>query len=88
MRSPCALPRAAYDARSQVYRQRVAAVLAGFPQVIVVDAAQLLCDARWCHAMRDGQPLYYDRDHLSLLGATLLGQAIRRALEQQPPLPR
>lgn len=81
-RAPCALPRTAYDERSRLYRQRVARVLESFPQVIVVDGAQPFCDAQWCHAMRDGQPLYYDRDHVSLAGATLMGQAVREALEQ------
>lgn len=81
-RTPCALPRAAYDERSRLYRQRVARVLERFPQVILVDGARPFCDAQWCHGMRNGEPLYYDRDHVSLAGATLMGQAVRQALEQ------
>ncbi len=87
-RSPCALPRADYEARSHTYRARVAAVQAQFPQLIVVDGAQPFCDARWCWAERGGELLYYDGDHVSLAGATLMGQAIRRALEQHPSAPR
>lgn len=81
VRAPCAVPRAAYEARSQPYRQRVAAVLADFPQVLLVDGARPFCDANWCWAMRDGELLYYDSDHVALPGALLMGQAIRQALE-------
>ena len=81
VRTPCAVPRVAYEARSQGYRQRVAAVLAQFPQATLVDGARPFCDVSWCWAMRDGELLYYDSDHVALPGALLMGQAIRQALE-------
>lgn len=73
-KSPCAVPRAAYDERNAGYRAVLAAVLKDFPAVKVWDPARLLCDEQFCWAMKDGTMLYRDDDHLSLAGSLWLGE--------------
>lgn len=76
LRSPCAVPRADFEARNRDYRALVSKVLADFPQVILVDGAKPFCDDQWCWAMQDGKVLYYDDDHVSLEGARLIAREI------------
>jgi peptidoglycan/LPS O-acetylase OafA/YrhL len=45
-------------------------------EVIVVDPADLFCDQRNCAAVRAGQPLYFDDNHMSLYGAGLVARQI------------
>ncbi len=74
IKSPCAIDRRSYDRRSARYRAVVRAVLEQFPQVRVFDPAHDLCDDRWCWAMRNGDMLYHDDNHLSYLGAAYLSR--------------
>ena len=39
------------------------------PRVAVIDMADYFCDELNCYAVRDGQALYFDDDHMSLYGA-------------------
>ena len=43
-----------------------------YPALVVVDPADMLCDDAFCHVMRDGNPLYFDDDHVSDTGAKLI----------------
>jgi hypothetical protein len=72
IKSPCAIERRSYDQRSARYRKMVREVLEQFPQVQVFDPTKYLCDDRWCWAMRDGEMLYHDDNHLSYLGSEYL----------------
>lgn len=76
LRSPCAVPRADFEARNRDYRALVSKVLADFPQVILVDGAKPFCDDQWCWAMKDGKVVYYDDDHVSLEGGRLIAREI------------
>lgn len=80
VRQPCAVPRKDFDERNQKYRELVAAVLKDYPTVKVFDAAAQLCDTEWCWAMKDGQMLYRDDDHLSLDGARLMARGLAKLL--------
>ena len=44
--------------------------------VLVVDPTDLFCDRDNCYAVRDGQTLYYDRDHLSVTGASFVARRL------------
>jgi hypothetical protein len=76
LRSPCAVPRAEYDARNARYRALIESIHAEFPQLIVIDGARPFCDEQWCYASNDGKMFYFDGDHLSYFGAQLLAQEI------------
>ncbi len=67
VRMPCALPRATYDRRTHLYREKVEDVLRRFPDVKRWDLADSLCDSQYCWAMKDGTMLYgRDGQHLSI----------------------
>lgn len=73
---PCAVPRQEFDDRNADYRAQVFSVLKDFPQVQVFDAAEVLCDDKFCWAVRDGKMLYRDDDHLSLDGSELIAKGL------------
>lgn len=50
-------------------------------EVIVVDLAEAFCDADQCFAIRDGEALYYDDDHMSLAGARLASRYMATVME-------
>lgn len=77
LRTPCAVSRAAFEERNRDYRALVTKVQADFPQTILVDGAKPFCDEQWCWAMKDGETLYLDDDHLSLYGARLVAKEIQ-----------
>lgn len=72
----CSIARSEVDAWQRGYRASVASVLKDFPEVRSVDPNSLLCDESLCHALRDGQLLYRDDDHLNAFGARLVLQAV------------
>ncbi len=47
----------------------------------IVDPAHWLCDGRRCRVSEDGRLLYYDDDHLSVLGATRLANDISAVVD-------
>ncbi len=53
-----------YEARSRFVRDRM-----GGLGVDIMDVAQHLCDGERCYGVLDGQALYFDHNHLSVLGA-------------------
>ena len=69
IRTPCAVPRAAADARQATYRRVVESVRADVPGLKIFDPWTILCDAEWCHAMIDHELLYADDNHLSREGS-------------------
>lgn len=72
----CATARPEVDAWQRGYRASVAAVLKDFPEVRSFDPNSLLCDDSLCRALREGQLLYRDDDHLNAFGASLVLQAM------------
>ncbi|MEC9369580.1 MAG: acyltransferase family protein [Pseudomonadota bacterium] len=49
-------------------------ILAAFPQVRVLNPAGLLCDAKECRGLHEGQPVYRDQVHLSRYGSRLVAR--------------
>ncbi len=50
------------------------------PNVRVVDAADAFCEGASCYAIRDGNALYFDDNHMSLKGAERVAAVIARTL--------
>jgi peptidoglycan/LPS O-acetylase OafA/YrhL len=48
--------------------------------VLVVDPTDLFCDSDSCYAVRNEQTLYYDGDHLSLIGASYVARRVFETL--------
>lgn len=79
-RAPCAVPRATVDDRNARYRSIVSKVALQFPKLIVVDTQRILCDDSYCWAMKDGDLLYMDGDHLSRAGAQYVARYLEASL--------
>ncbi|HEY1057295.1 MAG TPA: acyltransferase family protein [Limnobacter sp.] len=47
-----------------------------FPEVLVVNAADAVCDQSRCYGLKDGLLLYSDSNHLSVAGSVLVGKLI------------
>lgn len=82
IKAPCAIPRSEYDQRNAVYRQIVEKVAASFPTVKIVDPSRTLCNDTYCWAMKDGNVVYRDDDHLSVYGSSIVAQQIFSKITQ------
>lgn len=82
LREPCAVPLDVVQARNLEYRRRVQQIAAEFPALIVVDTHPTLCDGQFCTAMKNGQLLYMDGDHLNRAGTRLVVQDMPERLFQ------
>ncbi|MCU0626303.1 MAG: hypothetical protein MUF21_07425, partial [Gemmatimonadaceae bacterium] len=80
VRTPCAIPRAALDARTAGYRAAIDELARRIPGLERYDTVEPLCDARWCRAYVDGALLYHDDDHLSRAGADRVFTPLARRL--------
>jgi hypothetical protein len=48
-----------------------------FPDnVILIDPQKIFCDDNVCYAVKNGTPLYFDNNHMSLVGAGLVASDI------------
>ncbi len=76
IKKSCTISKSSYDEESKVYRKIVLSVLNDYPEVKVLDAADILCDNDKCYGMLDGKILYRDNDHLSLEGGKLVSREL------------
>ena len=79
-KDPCALSRKEFEENSHEYREIVASVLNNFPTVKVFDTSTVLCDEKSCWAMKNGNLLYRDVDHLSIEGSMLIAKELVKLL--------
>lgn len=82
--SPCAVSRKVYDNRNREYRELAASVLKDYPAVKVFDAAAQMCDDQWCWAVKHGDILYRDGDHLSAQGSRVVANELAKMLTPNP----
>lgn len=76
------LPRSAYEERAAPYKAALARA-AKTCGVHVLDPATRLCDANFCHGLKDGLPLYTDDNHLNARGNTVLMPQFAAALSRR-----
>ena len=79
LRATCAIPRTLVEARQSADRAMVARVVAllADPDLHVVDPMDALCDTTACYAMRGGQLMYRDEQHLSVVGSQYVWAQIK-----------
>ncbi|MEJ0042705.1 MAG: acyltransferase family protein [Rhizomicrobium sp.] len=78
------LPLALALRQTAVTDRLVAGLAARSPRVRAYLPNAALCDATSCHALVDGQLLYWDDHHLSPAGAARVGRALDAALRHWP----
>ena len=71
-RDRCAISRAAVDKRYREVTQTLQAVAAKFPNVRLIDAVAVFCDAEYCRPFDGDGLLYSDTNHLTELGVEKL----------------
>ncbi len=72
-RNPCAIPVADVARHGVEHPAIVAGMMREFPAVELFQPARFLCDASYCHAMKDGRLMYRDNNHLSYDGDLYIG---------------
>jgi peptidoglycan/LPS O-acetylase OafA/YrhL len=65
------------------YRQALAVLLQGFPQVRLFDAAAPFCDERECRVLADGELFYRDLTHLSQAGSARIAPALHQMIRAE-----
>ena len=80
----CAIDEAAFRRRIAPFDTALMDVLKEFPQIKVLDPRPHLCDGKQCWIIRDGVPLYWNSDHLTVEGADLvIGKIVRTSKQQE-----
>ena len=81
----CSIDRAVYQERMRPYRALVANLHLNSEFFRVVDPSPVFCDSSKCSGASDGQLLYADDNHLSVLGSKKLAPIILQALFAPKP---
>ncbi len=76
--------RQAYDVRQRFVRATLDRLARSYG-VIEIDPASTLCGPKRCRIIQDGHPLYYDADHLSTHGATLVQPLLTGVFARSAP---
>jgi peptidoglycan/LPS O-acetylase OafA/YrhL len=74
------VPREWWAERTAYVRQHLREIPAG---VMIVDPADWFCDEAICYAAREDISYYFDDDHMSVAGASIVADAVLRALRLQ-----
>lgn len=67
----CKIEYEKYYNRMFEYKQKILQMAKKYSNVSVLDVEDTFCDERYCYALKDGNMLYLDDDHLSLKGSEL-----------------
>ena len=62
------IKRSEFEEGSQYVNAKISELSAEFPELLVWDPAEVLCDQSNCNAMYNGNPVFFDADHLSRYG--------------------
>ena len=54
-------------------------MLSDYPDIQVFEASNELCDINACYAVKDGVPLYWNSDYLTVTGGNMVIQALLQA---------
>ncbi len=80
IKNPCLITRREHDLRTSEYRDLIFSVLKKYPNVKTFDSSRYFCDDQYCHGMKDGEPLYWDKNHLSVYGSEYIADKFFREI--------
>lgn len=81
---PVQTPYSAYVKRHSWVLEQFESAVRQHPNLRLMPVADLFCDTRpagWCRAEADGQPLYFDDDHVNERGGALVARRILATLD-------
>ena len=70
----CHLPRKAYEVKFADWSALLESLTEEFDSLVVIDPAEVMCDATWCYSELNDLPLYKDSNHLNYKGSKLIGE--------------
>jgi peptidoglycan/LPS O-acetylase OafA/YrhL len=73
-RVSCAITRAQWEQQIVQHREVLRGFAREFPQLLIYDPTDALCDDKACHVMIDGRLMYRDNNHLSYDGDLYVGR--------------
>jgi hypothetical protein len=79
------IPATAAAAQTAFSTRIIQQIAARYPNVRAFLPANVLCDSEYCHAERNGHLLYWDAGHLNQHGTFLVGEAVRKAMQDWTP---
>jgi len=68
----CSVNYSAYKNRNKKVLNAIDILLSEFPDVQVYDPKELLCDQTRCKLKKDDKPIYYNGDHVNVVGGNLI----------------
>lgn len=77
---PCSIERHLVDQRQKRYRDALIEVLKYYPEVVLFDPLEILCNQVSCNILDNSGSLYRDSHHLSLRGSRLLAPKLLEAV--------
>ena len=77
--SDCIIDVADFNSRSAQFKLTLDQMLSDYPDIQVFEASNELCDINACYAVKDGVPLYWNSDHLTVTGGNMVIQALLQA---------
>ena len=72
----CAIDKKTYEIRNKPYETALQDIIDAFPNVRVFDTRTVLCDEEVCWIVRNGVPLYWNSDHLTLEGTDMIADSL------------
>jgi peptidoglycan/LPS O-acetylase OafA/YrhL len=79
----CFIDRVNYENRNRPYEMALTKILDKFPTVRTFDPRTILCNKDRCWVIKNGVPLYWDSDHLTIEGSNMV---IDSLIKLNPPL--
>jgi hypothetical protein len=76
LREPCRVDRASVMYAQGPSIELTESIASEFPGVEIWNPRDALCDKSWCYAIKDGEVLYRDPDHLSVEGSKYVWRII------------
>lgn len=74
----CRVPYDTYQDRMQAYRARINGLGVKVPYLHIIDVESALCSAGGCYGLIDGQLMYADDNHLSVVGSRRVAPLIMK----------
>ena len=65
-----------FSERNEEFRDLLYSLLMEYPEIKFFEAKNAVCTAEACYAIRDGLPLYWNSDHLTLEGGRLVLESL------------
>jgi peptidoglycan/LPS O-acetylase OafA/YrhL len=78
----CVIDKANYEIRNRPYENALTKILNKFSIVRIFDPRKILCDNNRCYIIKNGIPLYWDSDHLTIEGSKII---IEELIKLNPP---